>query len=181
MLKLSVPAKMFIGFLLSGALTVAFCLADNFLEAQLWVWLKRIAIAFLLQFIAMYISGPLVYCFFDKRINPDSFWFKEKEFEKNLYKKLRVRHWKRFAFSYDKRQFSLNSPEKTVINMCHNELVHEFSASLSLFTIVFMFFGGNAVFWCLSSVMFAFVHIAFLIIQRYNRPRVLKTLQHYKK
>ena len=44
---------------------------------------------------------------FKKHINYNQWWFKEKKFEKGLYKLLRVKKWKGKALTYNPETFSL--------------------------------------------------------------------------
>ena len=111
------------------------------------------------------------------RLNPDSFWFRQRPFERKLHRFLRVRRWKGKMPTYNPEEFYFgkNTPEQIIQNSCVAELVHEviFIASfLPVFAI--RFWGAPAVF-LITSLLAAGVDCCFVLMQRYNRPR----LQNY--
>ena len=116
---------------------------------------------------------------FKKHINYNQWWFKERKFEKKLYKFLRVKEWKGKALTYNPETFSLkeNSLEEIVNTMTKSEVDHWINEVISLSTLLFTIPWGG--FWAfLISAIFAMVFDSqFIIIQRYNRPRIVKILE----
>lgn len=113
------------------------------------------------------------------RWNPQSRWFRPKPWEGKLYKNLGVRRWKRLVPTYDPDSFNLekHSPQEVLQVMCRNEAVHWCIVVLSLLPIGFSFvFGETAVFVC-TSLASAGMDTVFVLLQRYNRPRVEKLLE----
>lgn len=106
-------------------------------------------------------------------------WYQLCPFEVRLYKKLKVKQWKGNLPTYDPTLFDpkLHSWEEIAQAMCQAEIVHEVIAVLSflpLFTAIS--FGSFSVF-LFTSVFSALFDLCFVVIQRYNRPRILKLLR----
>lgn len=106
-------------------------------------------------------------------------WFQEKSFEPALYQKLQVKKWKKHLPTFTPEEFDLKSRsvEQVVQAMCQSEVVHEVNMPLSLVPILFsVWFGSLGVFLLTSCAAFAFDGI-FVIMQRYNRPRLLRLMK----
>ncbi|MBQ8164863.1 MAG: hypothetical protein IJZ94_03520 [Clostridia bacterium] len=134
------------------------------------------------HFFIMHISAPFVFLFFRKKFNYSSFWFIPKNFEKNLYKILNVKKWKTKVPAYDSDEYSLetHTVEEVIMNMCHAEVVHEVLSITSYLPII----GGLAIsHWgvlVLTSFVFSCCHLIFVIIQRYNRPRIVRLYEMHR-
>ena len=103
-------------------------------------------------------------------------WFRQRKWERGLYKKLGVKRWKGRMPSYDPTLFdpSLHSFDEIAQAMCQAELVHETIAVLSFLPLLMIIpFGEPAVF-IITSVLSAAFDLCFVIVQRYNRPRVVR-------
>lgn len=116
-------------------------------------------------------------------INYKQWWFKEKKFEKGFYKFLRVKDWKGKALTYNPESFSLknHSLEEIANTMSKSELDHWINEVISLTTILFAIPWG--MFWIfLTTAIAAMIFDSqFIIIQRYNRPRIVKILERENK
>ncbi len=111
--------------------------------------------------------------------NPHARWFREKPFEKKLYATLKVKKWKDRMPTYDPGTFDAKSRtlEEMVQAMCHSELVHETIIVLSFLPLLAAIpFGEFPVFF-LTSLASAAFDLSFVIMQRYNRPRVLRLMK----
>lgn len=122
--------------------------------------------------------GPLV-TRFRERLNPDGFWFRQHRFEPHLYKALRVRRWKNKLPSYDPAAFSLQDADpKTIIqNSCNAELIHEICIVTGFLPLVMVPFVGAFWVFFLTSVATALADSLFVILLRYNRPRLVRILK----
>lgn len=103
-------------------------------------------------------------------------WFREKPFEKKLYKFLKVKNWKTKVPTWNPESFSLkkHSKSEVVLSTCQAEFIHEVNCLLSLLPIfASIFFGAFLVFF-LTSLAGCLLDLGFVIIQRFNRPRILK-------
>lgn len=111
--------------------------------------------------------------------NYHSRWFCQRPFESKLYTTLKVKQWKKYAPTFDPRLFSLQHCTliQIIENSCQAEVVHEIIILLSFLPILTIpFFGAAGVFIC-TSVVAALVDSIFVIMQRYNRPRLIRILE----
>lgn len=117
---------------------------------------------------------------FKKNINYNQWWFKEKSFEKGLYKLLRVKEWKGKALTYNPESFSLkeHSLEEIANTMTKSEVDHWINEVISLTTILFAIPWGKLWIFLITAIIAMIFDSQFIIIQRYNRPRVLKILNN---
>lgn len=106
-------------------------------------------------------------------------WFTERSFEPKLYKKIQVKKWKKRFPTFNPQDFDLKNRSVTEIVQvtCQAEIVHEVNMVLSFVPVVFsVWFGSLGVFLLTSCAAFIFDSI-FVIMQRYNRPRLLRLIQ----
>lgn len=121
---------------------------------------------------------------FRKNINYKQWWFKEHRFEKGLYKLLRVKKWKDKAFTYNPGDFDLNNKSLDEIAniMAKSEVDHWINELISVCSILFALIWPNFLIALIVSAICAMIFDSqFIIIQRYNRPRILKALEHKKR
>ena len=164
-------------FVIAGA-----SLALMFLFLGLFVGTKQM-ILFTLGITAMTIcyhfavrmaSGTVVDYRFHNEMDSNKPWFKVQGFEKGLYKFLRVKKWKDFLPTYRAEYFSMkdHSIEEILGAGCQAEIVHELCMVASLLSMTFATpFGSFGVF-CATAIIGALIDLSFVIIQRYNRPRL---------
>lgn len=106
-------------------------------------------------------------------------WFQERSFEPQLYKWIRVKKWKKYLPSFRPGDFRFrqHSAEAVIQATCQAEIVHEVIMVLSFVPVVFsVWFGAASVFWITSWLAFLFDG-AFVILQRYNRPRLRRLIK----
>lgn len=108
--------------------------------------------------------------------NTDNFWFRQKKFEKKLYAKIRVQKWKKYMPTYNPPKFDLRRrpPQEIVAETCRAEINHLLIIPLCLFPIFWSLFWGELPVFLITSVLSALAEVPFIIIQRYNRPRLQK-------
>jgi len=106
-------------------------------------------------------------------------WFQQKSFEPELYKKLQVKKWKKHMPTYSPEDFSLekHSWEEIVIATCGSELVHEWIVVFSFVPLLFAIPFGEFMVFLLTSIGAAVVDVMFVIMQRYNRPRLMRMIK----
>ena len=105
-------------------------------------------------------------------------WFRQSRFENMLYSKLKVKRWKTRMPTYAPQNFDsrVHSWDEIAGAMCQAELVHEVIIVLSFLPIaVSVYFGAFWVF-LVTSLLAACYDGLFVIMQRYNRPRVIKLI-----
>ena len=110
-------------------------------------------------------------------------WFQEKAFEKKLYQALKVKRWKKWLPTFNPEDFDLRnrSVEEIIQVCCQAEIVHEVIMPFSFVPILFsIWFGSLGVFIITSCAAFLFDSI-FVIIQRFNRSRLIRLLKRMTK
>lgn len=116
---------------------------------------------------------------FRNRMDCTKKWFRERPFEASLYRKLRVRNWKKYVPSFQPQSFRMKArPVTDIIQAtCQAELVHEVIMVFSFVPLLFsIWFGAGEVFFITSCIACLFDSI-FVILQRYNRPRLIRLTQ----
>ena len=161
------------------ALTLVGCAFFVFLYHQLGIgWILSVAITFGMiayHITIRFLSPVILWMINRKKYNYQSKWFRQKKWEPGLYQWLREKHWKKHIMAYDPSEFSMeiHSLEEIVNNMCHAESVHELIVVLSFTSLLFAIpFGAFGVF-VVTAVLVAMLDMVFVILQRYNRPRVV--------
>ena len=116
---------------------------------------------------------------FRKYIKYNQWWFKERKFEKSFYKLLRVKEWKGKALTYNPESFSLkeHSLEEIANTMSKSEIDHWINEAISLSTLLFAIPWGEFWIFFITAIVAMIFDSQFIIIQRYNRPRVVKILE----
>lgn len=149
-------------------------------DVILWVGITAFTITY--HFWVRIIMGN-VSKLFRKHINYKHWWFKERKFEKNLYKILKVKEWKGKALTYNPEQFDLkeNSLEKIVNTITKSEVDHWINEVISISTIFFGCIWGKIWIFAISAIAAMIFDSQFIIIQRYNRPRVIRILERQNK
>ena len=116
---------------------------------------------------------------FHNRMNYNRSWFREKAIEQPLYEKLRVKKWKKHLPTFRPELFQVQnrSMEELVQATCQAEVVHEVNMLLSFVPVVSsVWFGSLGVFLITSCLAFLFDSL-FVILQRYNRPRLKRIIR----
>jgi len=113
------------------------------------------------------------------KLSPSSWWFREKFFEKKLYKILQVKKWKDKLPTYNPATFNIKTRSfADIINAtCYSEILHELMALLSFAPLLLIIPFGSVTVFVVTSTIGAAFDMLFVIIQRYNRPRLLKCLR----
>ena len=125
--------------------------------------------------------------FYDRIMNNKAdlsrWWYQPKGFEKRIYNWLNVKNWKGIMPSYEPELFD---PQKHTWNeiaqaMCQAELVHETIILLSFVPILFANLFGALTVFLITSFLAAAFDMIFVIMQRYNRPRVIRLAERERK
>ena len=116
------------------------------------------------------------------KINPNHRWFDEKKFEKKLYSILKVKKWKGKALTYNPEAFSLKNHtlEEIALTMCKSEIDHWINEVISLTAILFCLIWGKWWLFAVTSLAAMIFDGQFIVIQRYNRPRIARILKKSK-
>ncbi len=129
------------------------------------------------------LTGSIINVIYNNKMDFTKWWFKERRFEKSLYKILKVHKWKKFFPTYDKTAFDFRGKglEEILGATCQAEIVHEIMFLLSFLPLFMIIPYGRALVFVITSVGCALIDSVFIIIQRYNRPRLLKLYKREKK
>lgn len=113
------------------------------------------------------------------KINYRNPFFKEKPYEKGLYRFLRVKEWKRNALTYNPELYDLK--ERTLTQLAKttvkSEIDHWINILISMTTLLFPILWGALWIFILTALLAALFDSQFIIIQRYNRPRILRMIE----
>jgi hypothetical protein len=138
-------------------------------------WLLSIAVTFgttFYHFAMRLLVGTLV----PNTLSCNARWFQQRPWESDLYRKLKVKNWKKHLPTYDPDAFSLDlhTPEQILANMCQAEVVHEIIVLCSFLPLAAVPFLGALPVFLITSILSAAADLIFTIAQRYNRPRILR-------
>jgi len=106
-------------------------------------------------------------------------WFREQRFEPKLYRLLRVKSWKDKALTYRPEDFSLRDRtlEEIADTMAKSEIDHWVNELISLSTLFFSLIWGAFPVFLITALSAMLFDAQFIVIQRYNRPRIQRILQ----
>ena len=113
------------------------------------------------------------------RANLSSKRWQLRPWEKSLYEKLGVKKWKGNMPTYDPGLFSpqKHSWEEIAQAMCQAELVHSTIIPLSFLPLLAAIPWGSFGVFLITSLLAACYDAIFVIMQRYNRPRIMRLLK----
>ncbi|MBQ8402961.1 MAG: hypothetical protein IJX55_00870 [Clostridia bacterium] len=163
---------------ISGALTLVFAVWYVFSGIGAVFSLAITFGTFFYHFAMRLAVGYIINALFKNRMNLENPWFRARKFEKKLYIFLRVRVWRKHVPTYAPETFSreLHSWREIAMATCQAEVVHEIIALLSLVPIFFAIPFGEFWVFLITSVLASLFDTVFVILQRYNRPLVLKVM-----
>lgn len=177
--KKSGPAIFMYAVIAITLITAAVCFGvyySSTFESNVVLWSGIVAFMIMYHFWVRIIMGNISKLF---KINRDHWWFKEKFFEKGLYKFLRVKKWKNKALTYNPESFSLkkHSLDEIADVMTKSELDHWLNELISLSSILFAIIWGELWIFFITAIAAMVFDAQFIIIQRYNRPKVQRILE----
>ena len=143
-------------------------------EAVLWTGIVSFMIMYHLWL--RIIMGNVTKLF---KIKRSHWFFKEKSFEKPLYKFLRVKKWKDKALTYNPEAFSLkkHTLDEIADVMAKSETDHWVNEIISLISILFSILWGEFWIFFATAVLAMIFDAQFIVIQRYNRPEVERIIE----
>ena len=162
----------------SGVLTLALVLGYQ-LSPDKWLLSAAITCGTICYHFTMrLLVGAAVPASFDHRTK----WFQPRKWEAALYRHLRLSRWKRRMPTYDPRKFSVteNTPKQLIANMCQAEVVHEVISLFSFVPVAFSAVWDSFGVFFVTSTLAAALDLTFVMLQRYNRPRLVRILEKQK-
>ena len=169
--------------LLSSLLTAIFVALYANTERDIMLTLAITFGTIAYHFVMRLITGSVIHLLLNNHVHYHRRWFRVSTMEEKLYKKLKVKKWKGKMATYDPRFFDrkLHSWDEIAQATCQAELVHEVIIVLSFLPVFAAIpFGALPVF-VITSVLAACFDAMFVVMQRYNRPRILKLIENSEK
>ena len=155
------------------------CFYGGKIENKVVLWIGIVAFTIMYHFWVRIIMGNVLKLF-KRHITYKQGFFREKKFEEKIYKLIRVKEWKDKVLTYAPAEFDLkeNSLETVANNMAKAELDHWINSLISLSTISFgTIFNVTYLPFIISAIFAMVFETQFIILQRFNRPRVVKLLE----
>lgn len=146
-------------------------------------WMLSFYVTFLTtayHFVMRIIVGEAVTILYrSRRFNSNSRFFRIYKFESKLYERLNVKRWKKSIITAKPEQFDLSKSSMEVLlhNIMQAELVHRIIMVLSFAPLLLIIPYGAPVIFVTTSVIACFIDLVFVIIQRYNRPRLIMLME----
>lgn len=178
-MKKAMKSMMIVAVLATIIFTILYRTTENSVMLSLAITAGTISYHFVIRYVVAGIFNRVM----QNRADLSKTWYQQRTWEEKLYKKLHVKKWKSKMPTYEPKNFDLriHTPEEIAGAMCQAELSHEvivIFSFLPLFTVPA--FGAFWVF-LITSVLSAMMDLSFAIMQRYNRPRIMKLCKRRKK
>ena len=163
------------------SLAAAIVLTVLFLIMQ-WGIFETLAITFGTTAYHFWIRLLIGYVFDSKMKNHADYhkrWYQVGIVEKAIYEKLKVKAWKNKMPTYDTDAFDIRQHtwDEVAQATCQSELVHETNVIFSFIPIAASVCFGALPVFVITSVLAAAYDLMFVMMQRYNRARIIKILK----
>jgi glycosyl-4,4'-diaponeurosporenoate acyltransferase len=137
------------------------------------LWVGIVAFMILYHFGLRILFGEIT-----KRFNIDYNhpFYRQKPFEKRLYKTLKLRKWKDKVLTFDPEAYNFQNRtlEQLATTMSKSELDHWINEIISLVSIFFAILWGTFPVFLIQMIVAMLFDAQFIVVQRYNRPIVLR-------
>ncbi|MDD5946218.1 MAG: hypothetical protein PUC41_00265 [Oscillospiraceae bacterium] len=123
--------------------------------------------------------GYLIHACKHNRFDYRKGWFQPLPFEAAFYQTIHIRAWKKKIPTFQPTFFDVRqqSLENIIMATCQAEVVHEVIVVLSFLPLLAAIpFGAFAVF-LITSLAAAATDMIFVLLQRYNRPRLMRLMK----
>lgn len=174
---------MFSTAIIGMVLTIGFFALAAYTHKGVFLTLGITAMTICYHFTIRLVIGGLMELVPNENFNPRSPRFRELPFERSFYKSLKVRAWKQFVPTYDSDKFSIKNRalEDIARETCRAEAVHWLCVFASLASIFFAVRFGSLPAFLITGILGAAADMVFIILQRYNRPRLLRLIDKEKR
>lgn len=110
-------------------------------------------------------------------------FFKQRRFEKKLYKLLKVRKWKDKVLTFEPELYNFQNRtlEQLANTMAKSETDHWINEIISVISMFFAILWGCPTAFIISAIAAMIFDAQFIVVQRYNRPIVLRLADRRKK
>lgn len=164
------------------ALTLVLAVSYRFFPAGVLLTLAITAGTISYHLCMRLLVGRAFHVLLKNRANYHRSWYRLHNWEKRLYEKLRIKKWKAHLPTFQPELFDprLHTWEEIAQAMCQAELVHETIIVLSFLPLAFVPLFGSFPAFLLTSLGSAAFDGLFVMLQRYNRPRVIHLIEREK-
>lgn len=151
----------------------------DFYESTVFLWVGIVSFTVMYHLWMRIIMGNVSKLF---RVSYKHWWFRERTFERRLYNFLRVKKWKGKALTYNPELYSVKdrSLEEIADTTAKSELDHWINILIAFSTVLFGFIWGETWIFSVTAFLAAVFDSQFIIIQRYNRPRLVRLIKREK-
>lgn len=134
------------------------------------------------HFIMRLIVGLLFNFIMNNKAEYNRKWYQIRPWEKWLYKKLKVKKWKNHMPTFEPEFFDTkkHSFDEIAQAMCQAELVHETIIIFSFLPLLMTIPFGDLYIFIITSILAAAFDLCFVIMQRYNRARIIEIIRKQK-
>ncbi|MBE5947743.1 MAG: hypothetical protein E7261_01815 [Lachnospiraceae bacterium] len=131
------------------------------------------------HFVMRLLVGGIVDTIMHNRADYNKKWYQLRPFEEKLYKKLKVKNWKKKMPTYEPELFDVKKHtfDEIAQAMCQAEVVHEVIVVFSFLPLITVPVFGSFWVFLITSLLSACLDLSFVIMQRYNRPRIIKLIK----
>ena len=177
--KLSGPAVFMYTVILFTAILSFLCFATYYSgkhNSNAILWTGIVSFMILYHFGLRILMGEITKLFSVDYKHP---LFKKRFFEPSLYQMLHVRKWKDKVLTFDPESFNFRARtlSQLATTMAKSELDHWINEIISLTSIFFCFLWGHPFIFICTAVLAMLFDAQFIVVQRYNRPIVLKLME----
>ena len=125
------------------------------------------------------LTGWMIDCLLRTPVDHHKQWFQVSDIEQKISKQLQVKKWKGKMGAYDPDCFDnkLHTWDEIAQAMCQAELVHEVIIVLSFVPVLAAILFDALPVFLITSVLAACFDGMFVMMQRYNRPRIMKLME----
>lgn len=130
------------------------------------------------HFIMRLVIGCIINWIMHNKANYNNNYFKTKKLEQKIYKLIKVKKWKDKMPTYNPDFYSTekHSLEEIAMVTCQAEIVHELIIIFSFVPVLFTLWFDSFWVFMITSIISALIDTLFVIMQRYNRPRIIKLI-----
>jgi len=164
-----------ITFLLTVCCFALFRLTQNRVLVPLTITFGTTAYHFMIRLMV----GAVIDSFMHNKADYRKKWYRVSEIEMQMYQKLKVKKWKNKMPTYNADTFdtSKHSWDEIIQATCQSELVHETNAVFSFIPVLASIWLDSFLVFFITSALGAGFDLMFVMMQRFNRTRILKIKQ----
>ena len=149
-------------------------------ENEIILWVGIVSFMILYHFGLRILMGNVTKFF---GVSREMSIFRQRSFEKKIFKLLRIREWKDKVLTFDPASFDFKNRTLSQLadTMARSELDHWINEIISVVSIFFFLIWGCFPAFFITAVAAMIFDAQFILVQRYNRPIVLRLMERREK